>query len=458
MKKLLALVIALAMVLSVATVFVSAEDESEPEGYLWITRADDTVESPGIHFKVPGSVIADAPITIKALVKFSEDCQPNGGCVFLNMYSYAEDSIDDFTYLVTFVDYAKDTTVEKGKWVEIDSSIDYPTLNPHDGTYGSYANQKVDPAVVTLGIGFYLATGTIYVGYISVEQNGEEIWGIDFADGFDVGDSDDLGDIAALTNITPENKDDVWGCVSATVNVDPDESEPAQGDESTAPSEPVETKEENIAAGKTYTVSGNDLRGDGWDDASGTKLTDGVYATDASTDFFGMKGSIPEDPEANAEVDIVIDLGEVTDFSKITADATYGDWGISAPGGVKFAVSEDGTNFTEVADVAADDAAALEGFSGNWSGILFSAEGEFTGRYVKVTYYKANDGQSNHIWISELEVIGEVAAEPDNQGNQGNEQGNQGTGTPDNGDAGIIALAVVSAIALGGAVIVKKSK
>ena len=200
--------------------------DEEPEGYLWLKGVGDDAVDPSIHFKVPGSLIKDAPITIKALVKFSEDCQPNNGCVFLNMYSYEQDEIDDFTYLITFVDYAKDTTVEKGKWVEIDTSDPsggpsyYPNLNPHDGTYDSYAGKKVDPAVVTLGIGFYLASGTIYVGYISVEQDGEEIWGIDFSEGFDVDDSDDLNDIAAIKNMNAETKDVTWGSVTPVIVVD----------------------------------------------------------------------------------------------------------------------------------------------------------------------------------------------------------------------------------------------
>ena len=199
--------------------------DEEPEGYLWLKGVGDGDVDPSIHFKVPGSLIEDAPITIKALVKFSEDCEPNGGCVFLNIYSYEQDEIETFDYLVTFLDYAKDTTIEKGKWVEIDTSDPsgasyWPNLNPHDGSYGSYAGKKVDPAVVTLGIGFYLASGTIYVGYISVEQDGEEIWGIDFSEGFDVDDSDDLNDIAAISNMNAETKDVTWGCVTPVIVVD----------------------------------------------------------------------------------------------------------------------------------------------------------------------------------------------------------------------------------------------
>ncbi|MBO4501232.1 MAG: hypothetical protein J5760_03230 [Clostridia bacterium] len=50
--------------------------------------------------------------------------------------------------------------------------------------------------------------------------------------------------------------------------------------------------------------------------------------------------------------------------------------------------------------------------------------------------------------------------ESENEGEQSDDNGNQGgnDNPPDNGDAGLIALAIVSVLAIGGAVIVKKSK
>ncbi len=441
MKKLLALVLALALVLSTAVVFVSADD-NEPDGYLWLKGDGDN--DPGINFKVPGNLIKDAPITIKALVKFSEDCEPNEGCVYLNMYSYEQDAYNDWTYLISFLDYAKDSTVEKGKWVEIDTSEQYPTLNPYDGSYKDHAGKKCTPAMLTLGIGFYLATGTIYVGYIAVEQDGEEIWSIDFSNGFDVDDSDDLALVVSggLFNMTAENKDVDWGSVSAVVEVS--EDEPASQEPA-----PVVTKDVNLAAGKTYTVSGNKPRTDGYADNETGKLTDGLPGgNEASQNYLGFQG-VAEEGADQAAVEVVIDLGESKEFKKITADAIYGDWGIAAPAGVKFAVSADGETYGDEIDVATENAEETVGGS-DWKLLLYAAEGTFNGRYVKVTYYKANDGQSNHIWTSEIEVIGEEAADPG--------ENSQGGNTPTTGDAGIIALAIVSVIALGGAVIVKKSK
>ena len=192
----------------------------EPDAYLWF-KGEGTDQDPGISFKVPGSIIKDAPISIKALVKFSEDCTTtSNGCVYLNMYSYEQDEYGNWDYLITFIDYAKDSTVAKGKWIEVSSADVKPNLNPYDGTYGSYAGKKATPAFISLGVGFYLASGSISIASISVEQEGEEIWSIDFADGFDINDSDDLLKVAALVNMTDDNKDVVWGLVAPTVDID----------------------------------------------------------------------------------------------------------------------------------------------------------------------------------------------------------------------------------------------
>ena len=418
MKKLLALVIALAMVLSLATVLVSAEDE--PDAYLVLVN-DGSGSVPCINYAFSGELLnGNYTVDVEALVCF-EGCESDGGSAYLNCYPYNGNT------LLSWEDYAKHTVQEDGVWTKVEK------------TGWVLSKNDLDPDKVSMGIGFWQARGTIKVAYIKVSQNGEVVWSVDYANGLDL----DAEDITLHQDITEDTKGTAWYLVGVT--------EPVE--ESTPASEPEDL--ENIAAGKSYTVSGNTLRGDGWDDADGTKLTDGVYATDGSTDFFGMKGTLPDPQDADVEVDvdIVLDLGEVRNFSKITADASYGDWGISAPGGVRFAVSEDGENFTEVGNATSGE--SLDGFSGNWVGTLYSAEGNLTGRYVKVTYYKQNDGQSNHIWISEIEVLAEGEPAPVEESTPAEESKPV---TPTTGDAGIIALAAVSVIALGGAVIVKKSK
>ena len=177
--------------------------------------------NPAITFKVPGDAIEDKPITIKALVKFGEDCEPNGGCVYLNMYSYEEDDIGNWKYLIMFLDYAKDSEVEKGKWVEIDTSKTMPALNPYNGNYDSsslgganHVGGKFAPAVLSFGIGYYLATGTISVAGISLEQDGKTLWSIDFSDELEI---DDPETVAAYDNIREDNKGVDWDIIGGKV-------------------------------------------------------------------------------------------------------------------------------------------------------------------------------------------------------------------------------------------------
>ena len=168
----------------------------------------------------------------------------------------------------------------------------------------------------------------------------------------------------------------------------------------------VEVKGKDLAAGKSYTVYNNNPRNDSWADSEEDKLTDGIYGKDANNAFAGMRAVVPGDEDSEAEIDVIVDLGRVIKFDRIVTDAFYGAWGVTRPAGVKFSVSSDGVNFSEPIDVPSDDAADFDRSDGDWIGLLFTVEGDFTSRYVKVTYHIANDGQSNHIWTSEIEIYG----------------------------------------------------
>ncbi len=778
MKRLLSVLLAISLAVSfaaTAAVSVFAGDISEPKSYLWLKATGEN--DPGINFKVPGSVLAEGDITVRALVKFGEDCVSSDGCVYLNCYSYAKDEYNNWNYLMNFVDYARSADYTPGEWVEAGYTYD-----PAVGSYGSYHGRYQAPAMLSMGVGFYLATGTVSVAYIRVEQNGEVVWSVSFENGVDFGrtceggvfcmddtnkninwgvvcpenvisgvniaegcectvvggpregdptevggnatyctgltdgiaspDQEysskwfgflsntggsndnavtemigglttrigkvviDLGEekdfnkvrahvwsagiagIGIYTDIIVRVSDDnveweeagllelgeegevywaessdsfpamnaryvmvefryvngVWGFINEIQIIDGDGADPVlpegnRGDldgdgaatsqdavyllrhtlfgdqypvtdladfngdgyinsddaiclliavlfpddheipgcELTEPygydgdapfsayydgentvtvscdgvtvaalgvsvessfnvnfnsgkwiynviradSDPMlsqnmartanggmdaavlayainyneddfgmnlidgdfftiqmdryedaeltlrvtfedisgdkysavipvtfETDEENseevsdvygnIAEGRPYVIEGNVPRYDSWDD-DGVKLTDGVYAKDAMTGFAGLKGPLDTDP---SEVSVIIDLGEIRTFDRVTADATYGDWGIDAPMGVRFAFSDDGESFDGDIDVTLDEAEALDGFSFNWTGVLFAAEGDFEARYVKATYYKEQDEMSNHIWISELQVFGNGAAKP----------------------------------------------
>jgi hypothetical protein len=434
MKKLLAMLIALALVFTALTVLVSAEGEDEPDSYFWFNL--ETLPSNNqadVVFKIPGEIIADGDVTFSAYVYFDENIT-GAGFGYVNMYSYAsEENHRDFTYLIKFQDFAQSTAANRGHWTEITY-----TANPYDASYngancGSVGG-KATPEFIAIGVGFYNATGLVKVARLSASQNGEVIWSLDFADGPKLEEGSPLLPATApLLSCTFEDEGTIWGVEAPNAVIEVSDE----------PAEPLPENLENIAEGKSYTVEGNNPRGDGYDDNETGKLTNGeAIESEATQENLGFQA-------IDGTVTVVIDLGEVKDFVAMTADTLYGAWGIAAPTGVSFAVSEDGENFS---DPVAGKLTETAG-SGDWVIQLYTAQGEFTGRYVKVIYTREGAG---HLWVSEIEVLAEAAAPVEESSEPAPAESEPAT--PTTGDAGIIALAVISVIALGGAVVVKKVK
>ena len=371
MKKLLALALALSLMLSAFTVFVTADDEvAEPSAYL-VLMNEEIGNTPYVMYTVPGEKLT-GPVDIEALVYFGEDCE---GTVYLNIYPY-----DEGGSLLHWTDYAKNSTVELGKWTLV--KLENWDLTK-DGKAVSYA---------TLTQGFYQAKGTLKIAYVKMSVGGEEVFCADYSEGFDISEA------TVSDDVTEETKGTKWDYVEAH-----------------------EGEYTNLAATKSYTVTGIKLRGDAWDDSKAGKLTDRVKGSGepASDVYFGFKCLNPEEEVDELNVDVVIDLGEVKDFDKVTADVIFGKWGIDAPVGVKVSASVDGETYSTPVDAAAED---LEGFVNDWQGRLFTASGKFNGRYVKVSYIRTyNVGKDNHIWTSEIEVFGygipaeEVPEEPEEE-------------------------------------------
>ena len=448
MRNTLAIIIAISLVLSL-TVAVSAEANSDnggPEGYLWLKAAENE-EAPGISFKVPGSLLADNDLTITAHARFGEDCVSfDGGCVFLNCYSYAADTFNDWNNLICFIDYAKDSFATIGDWD--DYSI---VINPYDNTYGRMSDAKIVPEMLALGIGVWNAYGTIEVSSITVEQNGAVIWSIDFSEVFDLTDTDCLNKVVAgaLVNMTDVNKGTVWGQYIAAPEPASEESVEPE------PAGPV-----NHAEGKTYVVENAEQRDDGWAD-DGVKLTNGVVGKDGSEEYSGFKSTA---------MSIIVDLVDVTEFNKISTDSTFGDWGINPLDSVEFAISDDGVEFTTVGEVVTNRAMEMGGFTGNWRGAEYKIRGNFSGRFVKITYNKTDDEAANHIWVSEIQVIStderevfepyvdltidqdieETSAESGAESTEAEASKPPVDGVPKTGDVkGLIALAVMGTLSLG---------
>ena len=198
MKKLLALVIALAMVLSLATVLVSAEDE--PDAYL-VLMTDGEGTEPSITYTVSGEKLT-GPVSIEALVYFSEDCASNpDGSVYLNIYPW-----DASGNLLHWTDYAKHNSVTPGEWTVV-------TLENWDCSKGG-----VDPDYATLTAGIWHAVGTLKVAYIKASVGGEVIFEVNYAEGFD------LSAASGSAGIADDTKGVKWDYIAPAA----EESTPAE--------------------------------------------------------------------------------------------------------------------------------------------------------------------------------------------------------------------------------------
>ena len=157
---------------------------------------------------------------------------------------------------------------------------------------------------------------------------------------------------------------------------------------------------ENLAKGKKYTVTGDIYTTEGWTDnyPNGDcmgKLTDGNTAT------FGDDNSIGAYKGGNGH-SVTIDLEKISAVKYIQTDLFGIAWGIVDPGTVELtlSVSNDGEKFTDVGKL---DMSEEYSPSGEWKKRIFTLKTEATGRYVRITYSKAN-----FVWSSEINVYGEV--------------------------------------------------
>lgn len=166
------------------------------------------------------------------------------------------------------------------------------------------------------------------------------------------------------------------------------------------------TKYDNIAKGKTYTVTGGAYDNESWTDTKDGKpigkLTDGFTAA------VGDEGAVGAYTGGNGH-SVTIDLGSVSSIIRINTDM-FGnsDWGIPDPKDmvIKVSISNDGESFTEVG--TANVSGELLG--GNWTKREFTLEFESLteARYVRLDY-KAQ----NFIWSSEISVHGILGEEED---------------------------------------------
>lgn len=211
----------------------------------------------------------------------------------------------------------------------------------------------------------------------------------------------------------------------------------------------------NVAYGCSYEVLSGTVRNDGSGDPEFTKLTDGVWSVTGSDAIIGAFDS----PTGSVK----IDFGASMDIERVATDLWYGDWGIGEPISVTFFLSEDGSDFTELGTVPNSEAES--GTFGTFSKYLYTLnlDEAVSGRYLKVEYTG-----SSHVWTSEIEAYTYTPedpseseetseAEPTSEVEPTSEAAeSSNSSSAETGDTGMVALAIVSLIALAGVIVIKR--
>ena len=207
-------------------------------------------------------------------------------------------------------------------------------------------------------------------------------------------DSARIGDRVVFSGITPS-----YGVntVSISANIDFVKYTEDTSEDDTEQAEP-----ENLAISKSYDVIANT---NGYD----ANLTDGVYATaldyTKKNQWFGFNKYSNSSGGAGQ---VTIDLGGVYSLTSFRMHLSHDDFdaSVAQPGYVEVAVSDNGTDFSIIGNLAVNATASKS----YWAGL--DADSTVTGRYVRFYVYNDID---NHTWnmLNEIEVYGtEVKGEP----------------------------------------------
>ena len=445
MKK--ALSVLLAFVLLVACCFtVSAEvtEAKAPTNYLWV-KTEDAANPSSITYTITlEDLKGNTDFRVFADIMFEDVVANDGGVAFVNLYSYNEAG-----ELIEWTDWATQNTegVVQGKW----ATMDYNWTVPEGFAYA------------TLSIGCWNATGTVNIGAINLSCNKEMIVNIAFSTGVDLNAENVSGN-----NVNADNQGINWDVVL------PEVDEPGFV---------------NIAKDCPVYIFGNsDPSKDGDEAKSGHgiyhgRLTDGVVPEPGLIgDWFGFNHGANVMDKSTTSIDgisgrgtgrIRIDLGEEKDFNKVRVNF----WG---PQNLQYGVcrvavmkayygnSENFAEATPFADILFDTTAD--------SGWGATNEQEITtARYVfvEILFDGTTWGMISEIQVLSPELIEdpeESSEEPsveepskeeskeESKPAEESKEESKPAPTPKTGDAGMIALAVVSVITLAGVVIVKKSR
>lgn len=434
MKKLLAILLALTLAVSLCAVCVFADDEAD----------DNTVKAKNITFVSEDGVVNAVPqggSDLTALidgdtVAGASAFATKGIVLFQNTHSSTAGEYPEFSLIVELEKTATITGAVISLYEEANSMIGVPANGQVTVSYSDDGEDydllgEVDLKCLDSNNDWNTNARTIQVETCDV--NFDEIFSAKFVKfTFAYGDSPFKNDPKVIWEWMGLSEISVKAEDGSSVVVDPSE-EPSKEEPSKEEPKPG-TKTKNAAAGKSYVVEG--ASADSYLD-NGSKLTDGALPESASYSDPAIVGLISSSDfyKENGFSQVTIDLGAET---KLTGFAAYisnlKDAGVAAASSVIYEYSVDGTNFTEIGEGSYDVDIATE------AGVTAknTIDADVSARYVRVKFVA---GEGVWMMVSEIEAFTTVS----------------GTTEPTS-DSGIIALAVVASLAAAGAVIIKKSR
>lgn len=435
MKKLLAILLALTLAVSLCAVCVFADDEAD----------DKTVKAKNITFVSEDGVVNAVPqggSDLTALidgdtVAGASAFATKGIVLFQNTHSTTAGEYPEFSLVVELEKTATITGAVISLYEEANSMIGVPANGQVTVSYSDDGEDydllgEVDLGCLDSNNDWNTNARTIQVETCDV--NFDEIFSAKFVKfTFAYGDSPFKNDPKVIWEWMGLSEISVKAEDGSSVVVDPSE-EPSKEEPSKEEPKPSTTTK-NAAAGKSYVVEG--ASADSYLD-NGSKLTDGVLPESASYSDPAIVGLISSSDfyKENGFSQVTIDLGAET---KLTGFATYisnlKDAGVAAASSIIYEYSVDGTNFTEIGEGSYDVDIATE------AGVTAknTIDADVSARYVRVKFVT---GEGVWMMVSEIEAYTTVSG---------------GTTEPTS-DSGIIALAVVASLAAAGAVIIKKSR
>lgn len=434
MKKLLAILLALTLAVSLCAVCVFADDEAD----------DNTVKAKNITFVSEDGVVNAVPqggSDLTALidgdtVAGASAFATKGIVLFQNTHSSTAGEYPEFSLVVELEKTATITGAVISLYEEANSMIGVPANGQVTVSYSDDGEDydllgEVDLKCLDSNNDWNTNARTIQVETCDV--NFDEIFSAKFVKfTFAYGDSPFKNDPKVIWEWMGLSEISVKAEDGSSVVVDPSE-EPSKEEPSKEEPKPG-TKTKNAAAGKSYVVEG--ASADSYLD-NGSKLTDGALPESASYSDPAIVGLISSSDfyKENGFSQVTIDLGAET---KLTGFAAYisnlKDAGVAAASSIIYEYSVDGTNFTEIGEGSYDVDIATE------AGVTAknTIDADVSARYVRVKFVA---GEGVWMMVSEIEAYTTVS----------------GTTEPTS-DSGIIALAVVASLAAAGAVIIKKSR